>query len=222
MTWGWVTAILYSRLAMSLRSLAIILLYIYTYYHLHPHWQLTFYNYHLYAYEAERWRMHHYMLLLKIRWNTESGVSTHILNRTYIMVKCIWSTYMCNIKYLLYSVVDMKWIAYNEYENQVISWYLVGAVLDCSNKLQIVYIAESNIYWYGEFWWQGVVRTITAWVGYNMGLSTSRIQRRMKNSSLQSPLLMWINLRWKHSGYHSTLNIFKGNCQTHSFLTNWL
>ena len=55
MTQGRVTAILYSRLATSPRSLAIILLYIYTYYHSHPRLQPYSYNYHPYAYEAERW-----------------------------------------------------------------------------------------------------------------------------------------------------------------------
>jgi len=50
---GRVTAYLYSRLATSLRSLAIILLHFYTYYHSHPHLQLYTYNYHPYAYEAE-------------------------------------------------------------------------------------------------------------------------------------------------------------------------
>jgi hypothetical protein len=52
---GRVTAILYSRLATSLRSLAIILpIYIYTYYHSHPRLQPYSYNYHTYTYEAER------------------------------------------------------------------------------------------------------------------------------------------------------------------------
>ena len=53
---GRVTDILYSRLATSLRSLAIILLYIYTYYHWHPRLQPYSNNYDTYAYEAERWR----------------------------------------------------------------------------------------------------------------------------------------------------------------------
>ena len=63
MTRGRVTAILYSRLATSLRSLPIILLYIYTYYHSHPRLQLYSYNYHPYAYEAERWRTCPYTII---------------------------------------------------------------------------------------------------------------------------------------------------------------
>ena len=63
MTRSRVTAILYSRLAMSLRSLAIILLYIYTYYHSHPRLQPYSYKYHMNAYEAEHWRMHHYTII---------------------------------------------------------------------------------------------------------------------------------------------------------------
>jgi hypothetical protein len=60
---GRVTAILYSRLATSLISQAIILLYIYTYYHSHPRLQPYSYNYHTYAYEAERWRMCAYTII---------------------------------------------------------------------------------------------------------------------------------------------------------------
>jgi hypothetical protein len=55
---GRVTAILYSRLATSLRSLAIILpIYIYTYYQSHPRLQPYSYDYHTYTYEAERRHM---------------------------------------------------------------------------------------------------------------------------------------------------------------------
>ena len=60
---GRVTAILYSRLATSLRSLAIIFLYIYTYYHSHPRLQPYSNNYHTYSYEAERWRTCPYTLI---------------------------------------------------------------------------------------------------------------------------------------------------------------
>jgi len=60
---GRVTAILYSRLATILRSLAIILLYIYTYYHSHPRLQPYSNNYQTYAYEAERWRTSPYTIL---------------------------------------------------------------------------------------------------------------------------------------------------------------
>jgi len=62
-----VTAFPYSRLATSLRSLAIILLYIYTYYHSHPRLQPYSTNYHTYAYEAERWRTCPY------RWQYGAG-----------------------------------------------------------------------------------------------------------------------------------------------------
>jgi hypothetical protein len=61
---GRVTAILYSRLATSPRSLAIILQYIYTCYHSHPHLQPNSYNYHTYAYEAERWRKCPYTMIV--------------------------------------------------------------------------------------------------------------------------------------------------------------
>jgi len=54
MTRGWVTGILYGRLAMSIRSLAIIFLYMYTSYHSPTRLQPYSYNYHTYAYEAER------------------------------------------------------------------------------------------------------------------------------------------------------------------------
>jgi hypothetical protein len=60
---GRVTAILYSRLATSLISLAIILLYLYTYCHSHPRLQPYSYNYHTYAYEAERWRTCPYTII---------------------------------------------------------------------------------------------------------------------------------------------------------------
>jgi len=62
-TRGRVTAILYSRLATSLRSLAIILLYLYTYYHSHPRLQPYSYNYNPYAYEAERRRTCPYTII---------------------------------------------------------------------------------------------------------------------------------------------------------------
>jgi len=51
---GWVTAILYSRLAMSLRSLAIILPIRLHLLSLTPTFGTLFYNYHMYTYEAER------------------------------------------------------------------------------------------------------------------------------------------------------------------------
>jgi len=60
---GQVMASQYSRLAMSLRSLAIILLYIYTYYHSHPRLQPYSNNCHMYAYEAERWRTCPYTII---------------------------------------------------------------------------------------------------------------------------------------------------------------
>jgi len=53
-TWRHVTAILYSRLSTSVRSLPIIQQYIYTYYHSHPCWHPLSYNYYPYAYEAKR------------------------------------------------------------------------------------------------------------------------------------------------------------------------
>jgi len=52
---GRVTAIPYSWLAMSLRSLAIMFLYTNTYYHLHPHLRRYSYINHTYAYEGAHW-----------------------------------------------------------------------------------------------------------------------------------------------------------------------